>query len=233
MTAHDQPKLPHGRWDIYGPIHKGLRMATTDFMVRLGRADFASHAASAALLDALRAHLSLCAEHLAHEEAFIHPALERRRGDAAARLARQHVDHRLAFSALGALIDAVAQADDGGRAAKARELYLAYSAFVAADLAHMHEEETVTWPLLCALFSDQELADLEMSIIASLSPETNLAFMRLMIPAMAPQERAVLLGGVRASAPPEAFQAVIEGAARPTLPAQEFDDLTARLGLAA
>lgn len=233
MTKADTPSLPHGRWDLYGPIHKGLRLATTDFMVRLGRADFTDDDASSALLGALGTHLALCADHLAHEETYIHPALEARRGDAAARLTSQHADHRQSFARLERLIARALEAQGEARLARARELYLAYSAFVAEDLAHMHEEETVTWPLLCSLFSDAELAEIEMRIIGSLPPETNLAFMRLMIPAMNRQERAALLAGMKANAPPEAFEAVIEHAARTTLAAAEFDDLAVRLDLAA
>lgn len=232
MTRQESAALPHGRWDLYGPVHKGLRLATTEFMTRMGRTDFSERSCEA-LLQELKAHLELCAEHLAHEEAFIHPALESRRGDSAMRLTRQHADHRQSFAELHRLIDAVLAAEVAERPARARELYLAYSVFVAEDLAHMHEEETVTWPLLCSLFTDEELADIEMSIIGSLTPQANMDFMRLMIPAMNPQERAALLGGMKANAPPEAFNAVIEGVARPVLAAADFDDLAARLDLAA
>ena len=56
--------------------------------------------------------------------------------------------------------------------------------------------------------------------------------MRMMLPAMNPEERTGLLTGMKAGAPPEAYAAVIEHAARPTLPRAEFADLE-RLGLAA
>lgn len=233
MTITITPTLPHGRWDIYGPIHKGLRLASTDFMIRIGRLNFEDGVGVASLIGDLRSHLELCAAHLAHEESMIHPALEGRLASAAARLDRQHAEHRQSFATLEELISALEAATPEQRAQRGRQLYLAFSTFLADDLAHMHEEETVTWPLLCTLFTDEELAALEMRIIQSLTPETNLAFMRLMIPAMNRQERAALLGGMQASAPPEAFSAVIAHAARPTLPAEDFDDLASRLALAA
>lgn len=67
--------MTSGRWDLYGPIHKGLRFAHAEMLTRLGRADFA---APDATLEALRFHLNLCRKHLAHEERHIHPALEAR-----------------------------------------------------------------------------------------------------------------------------------------------------------
>ncbi len=96
----------------------------------------------------------------------------------------------------------------------------------------MLHEETQTWPLLCALFSDDELMAMEQAIIASLSPAETIDVMRLMLPAMNPAERTGLLTGMKAEAPPQAYLAVIEQAARPTLPRADFAELE-RLGLAA
>lgn len=64
-------------------------------------------------------------------------------------------------------------------------------------------------------------------------PEKNMAFMRMMIPAMSPFERAALLGAMQKGAPPEVFHAVMEFAARPTLSEAEFNDLAGRLKRAA
>jgi hemerythrin-like domain-containing protein len=233
MPTTEAGALPHGRWDLYGPIHKGLRLASADLMIRLGRLDSQDAAAVSAAMGDLREHLRLAAGHLEHEETFIHPMLAQRQGAAAARLTEQHDHHRHAFAHLEGLIPAVETAGSDARAGRLRELYLAFSRFVADDLAHMHEEETVTWPLLCALFTDDELAALEMRIIASIDPPTNIAIMQRMIPAMTRQERAALLGGMQASAPAEAFRAVMEGAAQVTLSAADYADLQSRLAIAA
>ena len=218
------------RWDIYGPVHKGLRLGHMDLMVRLGRAGF--DGPEAELLADLAAHLAHARLHIAHEESVIHPALEARAAGACAALEAQHQHHRDTVAALAAAIEAVQAAGPQERPALGRALYLAFSAFVAEDLEHMRQEETATWPLLCAHFTDEELAGLEMSIISTLTPEENIAFMRLMLPAMSAAERAGLLGGMKAGAPPEAYGAVIELAARATLSAGDMAELE-RLGLAA
>lgn len=218
------------RWDIYGPVHKGLRLGHMDLMVRLGRAAF--EAPETQLLAELSAHLANAQLHIAHEESVIHPALEARVAGACAGLEAQHRHHRDSVAALATTIEAVKAAAPQARPAQGRALYLAFSAFVAEDLEHMRQEETTTWPLLCAHFTDEELAGLEMSIISTLAPEENIAFMRLMLPAMTGPERAGLLGAMRAGAPPEAYGAVIELAARPTLSAGDMAELE-RLGLAA
>jgi len=217
------------RWDIYGPIHKGLRLAHAQMIIRLGQADYADSPGQ--LLGDLRAHLAIAAKHLHHEEVFIHAVLAL--APAALRvLNEQHEQHRGRLAALNAAIERLEVADPGQRATQGRMLYLAFSTFVAEDLEHMAHEETETWPLLCALFTDEQLADLEMQIIATLTPEDNIAMMRVILPALSSSERAGLLGGIKAAAPPEAYAAVIDQAARPTLSADAFAELQ-RLDLAA
>lgn len=217
------------RHDIYGPIHKGLRRAHGEILERLGRADFT---APDDILRALRDHLALCRKHLAHEDQHIHPAFEARMPGGTASLERQHDEHREDFERLGRAIVAVERAAAADRPAAGRQLYLTFATFMAADLAHMHEEETVIFPQLCALFTDEELSAMEMEIISTLPPEENIAFMRMMIPAMNPAERVGLLGGIKSGAPPEAFDAIIHQAVRPTLAPDDLAAL-ARLGLAA
>jgi hypothetical protein len=217
-----------GRWDLYGPIHKGLRLAHATMMRRLGSADWAGDDPSALLAD-LREHLRLGAKHLAHEEAYVHPALEARDPGSTAGLDRQHEHHRARFAVLEAQISALEVAFRADRPALGRDLYLGFTLLVAEDLAHMHEEETATWPRLCAAFTDAELQAIEGTIVASLSPDDVVAFMRMMIPAMNRPERAILLGAMKADAPPAAFAAVLSHAARPTLDPEDWADLQARL----
>lgn len=230
FTADFHSAVSANRWDLYGLVHKGLRLAHAEMLRRLGAADH--RVDQSELLAALRAHLAMAAQHLAHEEDFIHPALEAARPGAAAALERDHGDHHGRLAGLLRLIGALEGASVAERPVHGRCLYLAFSVFVAEDMAHMAREETEVWPLLCALFSDAQLADLEMRIVASLTPHDNLAMMRIMLPAMTPSERIGLLGGIKAGAPSEAYAAVIAEAARPTLTPVDFAELQ-QLGLAA
>ncbi|MDD3446677.1 MAG: hypothetical protein PHS60_14810 [Zavarzinia sp.] len=232
MEKHHDTDLA-GRYDIYGPIHKGLRLGLARLLTRLGATDFADPATVTALLGDLRAHLALGRAHLTHEEEHIHRALDTRAAGACARLEEQHGHHKLRFAELDGLIRVVEASAMAERAAAGHDLYLAFSAFVAEDLAHMHEEETATRAQLCAAFTDAELQGIEFGIISSLTPDENIAYMRLMLPAMTPVERLGLLSGMKAGAPAEAFAAVIELAAKPTLPANDFANLAAGLGIAA
>ena len=230
-TPHFITAAERGRWDIYGPVHKGLRLAHGALLGRLGAADFAPTVPHHLLAD-LRAHLMLAAAHLDHEDSVIHPALESRAPHAAAGLDDDHAHHAARIALLESAISAIEHAAPADRPALGRSLYLAFSTFVAEDLAHMCREETEIWPRLSELFSDDEIAALEMTIVSSLSPADNIAFMRIMLPAMNRAERTALLGAMKSGAPPEAYAEVIERAARPTLAADDMIHLN-QLGLAA
>lgn len=215
--------------DFYSPVHKGLRLGLSGLLVRLGQVDPDDGAELAALMGDLRRQLAICAGHLDNEDREVHAALLARAPDAVAVLAAAHESHRQDFAALGGLIDAIGT--HGGLAGALRALYLAFSRFVADDLAHMAHEEEVTLPLMQRLFSDAELMAIEDRIIAADPPEYLIATARLVIPALDPAERARLLRDFRAKAPADAFTAIIDLAARPSLPAAQWQRLVADLGL--
>jgi hypothetical protein len=219
------------RHDLYAPIHKGLRLALSDLLVRLGQADFADDSALRDVLGALRLQLALSEGHLHHEEVEIHTALEARAPGSTLTLQADHDHHRRAFAALDAAMSALEAAPASDRAGPARALYLAFSQFVAADFAHMAEEELVILPLLHRLFQDDELMAIEARIVGAVPPEKMMAYLRFMIPAMNPPERAQFLAFVRMGAPAEAFEAILEAAARPTLAPADYQAL--ELALAA
>lgn len=212
-----------GRYDLYGPIHKGLRRAHGLMLARLGSADYEE---VNDLLADLRAHLALAEIHLADEEAFIHEALRAHAPSGTDRLEEQHADHRASFAMIEVAIRAVEGAPSAAEAAASgRQLYLSFSRFVAEDLEHMAVEECETWPLLCTLFTDAELQQLEMAIVSNLDPATNMAFLRHIMPATNHGERAAMLGGMKAGMPPHIYAAVIEQAVLPDLGARARDRL--------
>ena len=217
--------------DFYGPIHKGLRLALGQLLARLGSVELRDSAAVAGLLADLRAQLALSAAHLQHEDNYVHGALEQRAPGLSDALEDQHHRHRETFAELEALAAALETAEPDGRAAAARALYLRFSQFVAEDFEHMADEETRILPLLQQLFSDAELIEIEASILAATGPEEMIATGRMILPAMRPDERLVLMQEVRRSAPPEGFDALMELAARPSLPETEFLALRRGLGL--
>ncbi len=229
---HTLPNIPetNGRADMYAFIHKALRKAQCDMLIRIGQ--IGSTTDLTALIADLRQLLAFGSGHIAHEETFVHPELEKRSHGANAALVEQHDSHREAFRRLEEIIVRLeAAVTPEQRRERIRQLYLTYSAFVAHDFEHMIEEETDHNAALWAAFSDGELRAIEGAIVGSMPPEKAIYSMRLMIPALSRDDRLFLLTNVKAKAPKPVFDAVIELAARVTLPPAEFAELERELGL--
>jgi hypothetical protein len=221
------------RVDVYGPIHKGLRRSLCGLLVRFSSTDFTDEKQRKELLRDLRLALNLAHHHLKSEDAIFHPALEQRAQGSAARPSQDHVTHSRTSEELTRLADSLESADEANRQAAAMKLYHRYSEFVGENLVHMAEEEHVLQPLFHQHYTDEELQGLVGKVRATLPPEVNLAFLGIMIPALNRQERAKMLGWIKGSTPPQAFQAVMQMAARPNLTPEDWQDLTQQLGLPA
>lgn len=222
---------PLATHNFYAPVHKGLRLALTHLLTRLGVCDASCSQGLETLLDDLRTQLALSEHHLANEDTEVHTALEARAPGATARLVQDHDHHRHTFGELEGMIRDVERAPHTAKPALLHRLYLRFSVFVADDFAHMAEEEQLMLPILQSLFSDEELMGIEDRIMSHLTPQEMVAFGRMIIPAAGPAERIAMLSGLRANAPAEAFEAILELAARPTLAADEFNHLLQGLGL--
>jgi len=229
MPAPQSSQAP--RHDLYGPVHKGLRRDMCSLLARIGSADFSTAAQASEIVKDLHGILELCAHHLEHENTFLHPAVDERSKGASSKQAQEHEEHEKFIAKLRTMATELEKSSDNDRAAKGQQLYLHFSAFVGENLVHMAEEEGVLQPKLQASYSDNELRAIEGKLLGSMKPEVMMAFLRGMIPAMNREERAMLLGGMKQGAPPEAFNAVLQVAARPTLSAEDYSDLTKRLGV--
>ena len=230
--AVDESAATPPRPDLYAPIHKALRAAMTDTLGRVGRVDVFDAAELEQTLAAFDALLDLCASHVEHENAFLHPAIEARQPAGAARTAEDHVEHLASIEALRAEGRRLRAAAEGERMMLALRLYRHLALFVAENFQHMHIEETLNNATLWAYYSDAELAELHERILAAISPQENLAVARWMVPAMNPLERAGMLVAAKAGMPPEAFLGVLEHV-RPHVDARGWQKLAAAIGVAA
>lgn len=194
------------RVDLYAGVHKGLRACMAHVLVATGRIDTTDADETARTLDDVRYLIGLCATHLKHEDTFVHTAMQARRpGSAAATL--DHEQHHQAFVDLETAVRAVENTSGAACVAMARELYALLARFVADNYEHMHVEETQNNAVLWADYTDAELLAIKGRILAAIPPEKNLAFLRWMVPAMSPAERAELFASARATMPAPAFEA--------------------------
>jgi hemerythrin-like domain-containing protein len=194
------------RFDLYAPIHKALRLFMSDTLHRLGQLDLSDDHDLMAGLDQVDALLDAAGRHLQHENDFVHPAIEARSpSGTTARIASEHREHLEAIATLHAGTAALRAQPE---AAAAHRLYRQLAAFVAENFEHMDVEETRHNQALWATYSDAELQQIEGSILASIGPQEMTLWLRWLIPALNPPQRAQLIVGM----PPAAQAPVLESA---------------------
>jgi iron-sulfur cluster repair protein YtfE (RIC family) len=224
-TAGQTAYLP--RVDVYGTVHKGLRSALCSVLAGLGRCDAGDAAAVQQAVDDLEGMLYMCTTHAEHEDAVIIPAIEAARAGAAAKLSATHEQQERDIAAMRAMAAELSSAGVAQRPALLRQLHLRYAAFTGANLVHMTEEEEFALPLLEAAYTSAEIEAMMARIRGALGPEESFAFMRVMLPAIAPAERALLLAGLRRGMP-LAVRRTLAGMLRSQLPAGEIAALEAQ-----
>lgn len=202
------------RVDIYAGIHKGVRLMLADLITAAGRVDPADPASVAQLLAKVETAADFCLAHLEHEDAFVHPVLERLQPGTSQRIATEHLAHERDVEALRAHARSLADCPEAQRPAACHALYQAISLFAAHNLAHMHLEETEHNAVLWAHLDDAGIHAIHAQILANLTPAEMMASLGWMLPALAPAERAGLLAGMRAEAPPALFDTVLALARR-------------------
>src|SRR5579884_2249301 len=110
------------------------------------------------------------------------------------------------------------------------ELYGFLSLFVGRYLAHMGLEEGAVMAALRETTSVEDLLGVQAAVRSSVPPSTMCRFIEVLMPALNPEERTEVLGGMYAGAPPEIFElfrATTEAALEPA----EYEALAHRIGL--
>jgi len=193
------------RFNIYAPVHKALRLFMTDTLTALSRLDLGDTLDLTAGLNQLDALLDAASSHLQHENDFIHPAIEARSPGLSSRIATEHREHLEAIATLRAQAAAL-RADP--EAVAAHRLYRQLATFIAENFEHMDVEETRHNQALWAAYDDDELKAIEDRILASIGQQEMSQWLRWMLPAFNPAERARLIAGL----PPQAQAPVLSSA---------------------
>lgn len=216
------------RVDLYATVHKGVRKALFEAVVRLGSADLqdaaSARSATGAVLDVLR----MLDVHTRVENAVIQPRLEALAPFVARMLAGDHQGHEREMSELRALCERVIAAAPAERPAIGRDLYRRLALFAADQLQHMAREEEQGNRALWACLSDEALLEIQARIVGSFTPDQLLDQAALVTPALDPEERQRLLGGISRRAPPQVVDRLLERL-RALLGPEEFGRLALAL----
>ena len=211
MTIVEQQVLrPFERVTLnsYRDIHKGIRAelfavtgaaGTLDPHDRAGRADLARH---------VRSVVDLLVSHAEHEDAVVQPVLEAQLPALAAQIAIDHPHIEAQIEEIRDLAVATVDAPDADLRDDVFRVYMELASFTSVYLAHQDFEEREVMPALERAVGVDEVIALNREIVGSIPPNEMMRTLPLMLTAMNLDDRAEVLGGIQAEAPPEVFAGV-------------------------
>jgi hemerythrin-like domain-containing protein len=202
--------------DFYTGVHKGQRAKFSTISNAAGTLNINDQNAITALegeLNRFREHMYFHA-HL--EEKFIHPLLSQRVPGGADKLNKDHRIMHQQFDALVACFGEIKSkpADFEKSEELSLEFYRAWARFTSFYLNHIDYEEEYVMPSLWKLCTNGELAETFKKILADQTPQEIMDNLAIILPAMNPIERVMILNAGRATLPPEALQAALKIAER-------------------
>jgi hypothetical protein len=233
MTMTSDPTLtltPLVTLDLYRDIHKGIRNELFAVTSEAGSVDPADRSGRTGVAEHVRTVVELLVSHAEHEDAAIQPTMELQLPTLAEKVAVDHatIDGRLVE--LQALADTAAEATRAEQRGWTHRLYLELASFTAAYLEHQDVEERVVMPALESAIGFESVLAIHQAIISNIPPDEMARSLGVMLPAMNLDDRAELLGGMQAEAPPEVF-AGVWGLAGSVLAGPDHAALAARLGI--
>jgi hypothetical protein len=233
MTARTTANTPideveFATFDLYRDIHKGIRAGLFGITGDAGRTDPADECARVALATRVDELVALLVSHAHHEDTFVQPAIEQHLPALAVQIASDHETLESRMDVLRAIAGRAVDAREAERRNAMHRLYIEFASFTSAYLAHQDVEERLVMPALEAAIGVDAAVALHQSIVSSIPPDEMAASLALMLPAMNIDDRAELLGGIRATAPAAAFEGVF-GLAASVLTTADHQALAARL----
>lgn len=194
--------------DLYRDVHKGIRNGLFSLCERAGRVDPNDDEQIGAVASDTRWMFELLDAHAAHEDSVIGPALRGLDASLDEIVRREHCALDAAMQTIAGLQLDIGH-KGGDRPTEARRWYLALASFTSAYLAHEATEELRVSPVLYSGLGPDAVRELEGAIIASITPDHFAGYLRLILPAANPAERAAVVGGIQQTAPPEVFAATM------------------------
>lgn len=217
--------------DLYRDIHKGIRSELFAVTSTAGNIDPSDRYDRAALADHVAAVAAVLESHAHHEDEALDPVLQRHLPDVAGTINSDHERLERMFASISDLAATVAHSGAGDERRLVQLLHLDLARFTGSYLEHIDLEERTVMQRLPQLIGIDEVTAIHAAIIASIPPDEMARSLAFMLPAMNIDDRTELLSGVRAAAPPEAFDATL-GLARSVLRPADFRSLADRMEVA-
>jgi hypothetical protein len=177
------------RYDLFRNIHKGIRAMLFDLVSKSGRTDFTDAEDVASLIGATRDIFELLESHAHAEDTFTMPLVRKIAPELAMTFDDAHEDQERRLPGLLAALESL-DPRSLDAAQHGHRFVVQLSRIAGELLTHMADEEVELNAALWSHFTDETLAEVEKQIVGSISPDKVARFVRWMVPALNPFERA-------------------------------------------
>lgn len=196
-----------GRFDLYAPVHKGLRLALSSLCYQAGSVDSSDDERVHAFVEEFRRVGVILESHSRDEDAHINEFYEQYAPETLHQLEAQHSGLEQKLEKLIVLVE---ELDPSKLPAQRQKLWYQISKdlnrFAAEYLLHLEHEEGPGMEALWKHLTDEQLKEISLKIRSSIPPHAMSIFMHYMIPAISHQERVVMFSDIKKFAPKEAYE---------------------------
>ncbi|MCF8245862.1 MAG: hemerythrin domain-containing protein [Saprospiraceae bacterium] len=220
------------RYQVFDVPHKALRLAFSNLLNLAGKTDFAIPQDIVALKKLMEEVFSLVYSHSHHEDDICFLELDKYVPNATAHDRAEHIKLHATLDKLMEQISTISQAVNNGQdgSIAGRALYTDLCILHANMLNHFMEEETDTQSLCWQYMTDDELKAFEPRIMAAMTPEMSMLWLKYILPTKSEKELVEMLTGMQQTAPRPVFDATMNLAERVLAPA-EYEKLQTVFGL--
>jgi hypothetical protein len=160
------------RYNIFNQIHKALRVLLYETAIAVQQTDFNNKEEAKEVLNRLEMVVEMFDKHADTEDSLVLPAIAEYEPSVVNVFEEEHVaDHKLSQQLKDLLFVYTHSEMDETRVQTGFAISLAFTAFLVFNLNHMAKEEKVLNKLLWRYYSDEQLHQLTIKIVAKQSPE--------------------------------------------------------------
>lgn len=201
----------YNRFDLYAPVHKGIRLALSGLCYQAGSIDHTDEEKVNSFIDEFQRVAIILEAHSRDEDANINESYEKFAPATLLQLEKEHDELEQGLEQLIELVDQLQlKIHDPLEHQKIwYQIGKELNRFAAAYLTHLQSEEGPGLHALWENLSDDQLKIISINIRSSIPPQTMAIFMHYMIPAISHLERLEMFGDMKRFAPQEAYKGML------------------------
>ena len=199
------------RFDVYGPVHKGIRFLMTELMYELGKSDVSNVSELTTLEKKLQYLWDILKVHAEGEEEFIFPLLKREAKTLFTKLKQAHDKfHEQAEIFRNDFRNILGtDTEDAEKLELMSKFTKRYNTFLSEYFSHLQDEELEANPILWKILGDEELIEVLSKISSKPTPELRQYFLPFLLRATNHPERVGILMGMKKDMPKSAFNGIL------------------------